>query len=128
MKKQISLFVFFLLFLPTVLLYSQQKEALTGCYTNLEYLKETGDVVGIEITIVFSTDGTNNQYYALVQEAHGKPNPPFLVKLETSKEGISFTNPAGKIFKGKITKKELTGKYDGTDETLKLKRKKSYWQ
>gem|GEM_PF-6169640 len=63
-----------------------------------------------------------------MQEAKGKPNPPILVQIEVNKDEIKFTTSDKKIFRGKINKKELVGKFEGTDETIKLKRKKSYWQ
>jgi len=71
------------------------------------------------------------QHYALVQEAEGVPTPPVLVQVKVDNNEIEFTIPdkqSSRTFKDKIGKKELTGKFVGSDEIVHLKRKKSYWQ
>ena len=108
--------------------YSQKKTQITGVYTNLEYVKESGDVVGMEVIIVYSTDGKNGQHYALVQEAQGLPSQPILVQVKVDKDGIEFSLSDKQVFRGKISKKELVGKFVGNENIIKLKRKKSYWQ
>lgn len=128
MLKQKYTLLLLLIVISFTLAYSQKQEQITGSYTSLEYVKESGDVIGMEVIIVYSTDGTKGQHYALVQEAKGKPNPPILVQVEVNKDEIKFTVSDKKIFRGKINKKELVGKFEGNDEVIKLKRKKSYWQ
>ncbi|MFA6541909.1 MAG: hypothetical protein WCT99_09935 [Bacteroidota bacterium] len=111
--------------------YSQKLQQITGIYTNFEYIRESGDVVGMEVIIVYSTDGMKGQHYALVQEAEGLPAPPVLVQVKVNNDEIEFTIPekqTTRTFKGKISKKELVGRFAGSDEAIHLKRKKSYWQ
>lgn len=82
----------------------------------------------MEIFLVYSVTDTEGQYYALVQEANGKPNPPVLVPVKVNRNEIDFTISDERSFHGKITKKTLVGKFEGSNETITLKRKKSYWQ
>lgn len=127
-KYVLILFLSVLFMCPT---YSQTRTKITGVYSNLEYIKENGDVVGMEINIVYSTDGTKGQHYALVQEAEGVPTPPVLVQVSVNKDEIEFSissQQSKRTFRGKIGKKELVGKFDGKVESIHLKRKKGYWQ
>ena len=131
MLKQKYILLLLLLVISFSLAFSQKQEQITGIYTNLEYVKESGDVVGMEVIIVYSTDGTKGQHYALFQEAQGQPSSPVLTQVTVNKDEIEFTIPdkqTNRTFKGKISKKELVGKFRGNDETIHLKRKRSYWQ
>ena len=128
-RKHILFFLFTVI--SVSLVYSQKLPRITGVYSNLQYGKESGDLIGMEVNIVYSTDGKNVQYYALVQEAKGVANPPVLVQVKVNKDEIEFTisdKEMNRTFRGKISKKELVGKFEGNDEAIQLKRKKSYWQ
>lgn len=107
---------------------------VTGMYSDMYYNREAGDVVGVEIFVLFSRDG----YYALFQDAPGSPSTPILVKAKIDGNKIEFTLPdrhgySGK-FNGVISENGLKGKFEGgqISESGKpvflLKRKHSYWQ
>jgi len=101
---------------------------ITGTFSDMGFVEESGDVVGTEITILFG----GNTYWVLYHEAEGQPAEPKLVKAKVNGTSIEFTvqGLSGKprIFKGKITKSNLTGSLLGLNESMKLPRKKSYWQ
>jgi hypothetical protein len=99
----------------------------TGCFTNIFYHEEAGDVLGTELFIVYSNDG----YYVLFQDAEGEPSPPQLVRATVTGDRISFQLPATQGFRtqtvtGNFTPTALTCKFAGT--IIKLIRGKSYWQ
>jgi len=103
---------------------------VTGIFSDLRYSNESGDVIGLEIFIVYAGD-----YYATVQVAEGIPESPFVVKLQVKDSNIEFTLPekAGSLsgvgkFTGKITAASLIGKFEHETEKRVLKRKNSYWQ
>lgn len=50
---------------------AQKKVPVTGFFTNMEYIKEAGDVVGMEVWIVYA----RGSYWATVQLAEGEPDP-----------------------------------------------------
>ena len=128
-RKHILVFLFILI--SVSLVYSQKLPQITGVYSNFQYGKESGELIGMEVNIVYSTDGKNVQYYALVQEAKGVANPPVLAQVKVNKDEIEFTisdKQMNRTFRGKISKKALVGKFEGNDEAIQLKRKKSYWQ
>lgn len=86
----------------------------------------------MEIFVVY---GGNHDYHAMIQAAEGVPEPPLLVKLNVTDSNVEFILPehAGSLselgnFKGKITARGLTGKFEKETETRVLKRKNSYWQ
>lgn len=110
---------------------TKQRIQITGMYSDLYHVPEAGDVVGLEIFVVYGGDC----YYATVQIAEGVPEPPVLVKLQITGSSIEFSLPvhAGSLselgkFKGKITATGLTGKFEKETTSRVLKRKKSYWQ
>lgn len=107
---------------------------VTGIYSDMYYNREAGDVVGVEIFVLFSRDG----YYVLFQDAPGSPAVPILVKAKIDGNKIEFTLPdrsgySGK-FDGVISGNELKGKFEGGQISASgasvfiLKRKHSYWQ
>ncbi len=49
----------------------------TGVYSNMSINPESGDLVGTEITILFSRNG----YWLLYQSAEGEPNDPVLLPI-----------------------------------------------
>ena len=105
------------------------KPRITGIYSNMRYIEDAGDVVGMEIFIVAGGDG----YYATVQIAEGEPAPPVVVKLEVKDSDIEFTLPAASglsadKFTGKISANGITGKFQNAVEKEFLTRRRSYWQ
>jgi len=105
----------------------QKKSAniqITGLYSNMYYVPEAGDVVGVEIFIVSGGDG----YYASVQVAEGAPAPPVITKVIVNGASIEFTLPEAGKYTGKISTSGLTGKFGSEAKASFLKRKNSYWQ
>ena len=100
----------------------------TGIYSNMRVHQETGDVLGMEVFITYSSNGIDDQYYALVQIAEGMPSPPNLVEAKVWGDSISFSIPMYGLFKGRITQKELRGKFTKSEDFDILKRQKSFWQ
>lgn len=109
-------------------------ERVTGVYSDMSFNKESGDVSGIEIFIVFSREG----YIAIFQDAEGSPSVPVAVPLSVKGSKIEFTLPVrngysgkfvGKIENGKLVGQFLEGEVgkEGRVE-IKLKKGRSYWQ
>lgn len=101
---------------------------ITGCYSDLYYNEEGGDLIGTEIFIVYAVKG----YYALYQESEGEPTVLALFPITVDGNNISFTVPSrgpeyGQ-FRGTIAGKWLTGRFANSDNDLVLERKESYWQ
>jgi hypothetical protein len=94
----------------------------------MKYYPDTGDIGGMEIFVTYCSGGINGSYYVLFQKAEGAPSTPQLVEANIWADSISFTIPQYGLFKGKISQKELRGKFDSFKEIEILKRKKSYWQ
>lgn len=105
---------------------------VTGIYSDLHYIEESGDLLGTEIFIVF---GGGGGYYAYLQCAEGGPSKPVLVmatvrgnEVELAPHNDQDSHCPNTKFKGKISTQGLKGKFDGTDYPALLKRKRSYWQ
>jgi hypothetical protein len=105
-----------------------EKIKVTGIYSSLVFNKEGGDVLGDEIIVGFSREG----YYVVFQTSEGEPIVPVVVPAIVSNQKITFTLPAPMNergqFIGKISRQGLVGKFQGTGQVLRLKRKTSYWQ
>lgn len=106
-----------------------QKVQITGTYSSLRYIEEAGDLVGMEVFISYSRDG----YHATVQIAEGVMFAPVFVDVQVKGSNIEFTLPGNsteraKRYKGRITVKGLTGKFEEDVAREFLPRKKSYWQ
>jgi len=63
----------------------------TGHFGQLEYHRESGDLLGIEVFIVL----TRSDYMAVVQLAEGAPGIPVVVPVTVERSSISFTVPVG---------------------------------
>lgn len=117
-----------LLFLAVVAFAANaQSVQVTGFFSNMEYFDETGDVVGMEVFILYSSGG----YWVLFQDAQGAPAAPVLVKAAITGDALEFTLPASAglgSFKGQVTASALVGKFSGMQKAIRLPRAKSYWQ
>jgi len=109
---------------------AQQTKAqtkVTGIFSDLNYVEEAGDLIGMEVFIFFAGEPR-----VLYQESAGEPMEPSLVKARIQGDSIEFTVPqlggGHRTFKGRITKTHLIGKFTGSRETIKLPRRSSYWQ
>jgi hypothetical protein len=119
------------LLLAPSLAWSATQTKVTGLFTDMHYISESGDVLGTEIFIIYSNSG----YYAVMQCAEGAPSKPVVVnasiignkiKLQPHNDPSSHCPMAS--FIGQITPSGLRGKFEGTDYTGLLKHQRSYWQ
>lgn len=99
-------------------------DLVPGLYENFRYVEEAGDVVGMGVFIVWSSNGLKSSFNALVQTAEGMPGTPVLVKVTVNGSDIEFSLPgddgAVTVFKGTVSKKGLAGTFG--DEKVMLKR------
>lgn len=65
------------------------KVPVTGFFTSMRYVAEAGDVVGMEVWIVYARGG----YWATVQLAEGEPEVPVVVPVEVSDRKVIFSLP-----------------------------------
>lgn len=114
---------------------AQKKPHITGFFTNMEYLEEAGDVVGMEVWIVYG----GGRYWATVQVAQGTPDPPIVVPATVNGPVVSFSvqestfntdgSPAqgdAVEFKGTVTATGIVGSF--ANQRIRLRRGNSYWQ
>ena len=100
---------------------------ITGCYSNLAYHEESGDLLGWELFIVFSSD----TYHVLFQESEGWPTVLLLLPLKVEGSSIRFTVPraaGGQEFTGTVSAAGITGRFADLNQEIFLPRKPSYWQ
>ena len=107
---------------------------ITGMYTDMRYQEQTGDILGVEVFLVFSRSG----YQIVFQDAEGSPSIPIVVSATVEKNRIEFDLPerggySGK-FSGTIGPRGIVGRFLSGQEnsfgkkTFELRRKPSYWQ
>jgi hypothetical protein len=105
----------------------------TGHFGRLEYHKESGDVVGLEVFIMRGRSG----YVAVVQVAEGVPADPVVVPTKLDGATLSFEIPSGKEilrYTGTVRPDGLYGRFDNdafsdrADGFFLLRRGQSYWQ
>jgi hypothetical protein len=111
---------------------AQTNPHVTGLFTNMMLVADSGDVVGMEVWIVYARGG----YWATMQLADGFPQPPIVVHAEVSGPKIGFEVPdpgpnrngsrATFRFTGEVNRAGLTGTFG--QQSVVLKRSKSYWQ
>ena len=109
------------------------KARVTGFFTNMQYIAEAGDVVGMEVWIVYA----RGEHWATVQLAEGEPDRPVIVPVQVSDRRISFDVPVPSTdsgnssntttlrFVGEVTKAGLTGTF--VQNRVVLKRGRTYW-
>lgn len=120
MKK---IFLLLVLLLPKHLL--AEEVSVTGVYSNLAYHEDSGDLMGIEVHVLYSYSG----YFAVVQCGGGDPA---IVSAEVEAETIAFSldedgkdNCSLKKYEGHILEEGLNLK--SGSENLLLPRQESYW-
>lgn len=124
-----------LILLLTFGVTARKKAGVTGFYSNMQYIKEAGDVIGMEVWIVYA----RGNYWATVQLAQGAPDPPVVVPMQVSGQRVGFSIPEHLVgsdgrrapdlvlkFDGIVTGAALTGVFG--EERVTLKRGNSYWQ
>ena len=68
---------------------------VTGLFSDMRRIADAGDLVGMEVFIVYSTDGIRGRHWAFVQIAEGVPAQPFLVEVSVVGDQIQFVTAAG---------------------------------
>lgn len=114
---------------------AQQPPRVTGFFTDMHYIQETGDVLGDEVWIVYA----RGKFWATVQIAEGSPEPPVVVPVEVSGSTVKFAitqkqvGPDGKPvpdlvipFEGTVTQFGLSG--TANSGPFNLQRHASFWQ
>lgn len=133
MKTIIYSLCFYLL-TPLPSLTANATEKFTGIYSDMYFNQEGGDVLGIEIFIVFSNDG----YKVIFQDAEGVPSVPIVIAAEIKDNKIMFELPdrtgySGK-FIGRFIKNKLIGHFESGalshtgNPIITLEYRRSYWQ
>ena len=103
--------------------------APTGLFSDLRYIEEAGDLIGMEVYLVQGRSG----YSAIVQCAGGEPADPVVVEAEVDGATVSFELPKGQpecgtMFRGVVSAKGLRGRFVGESKDRWLPRKKGYWE
>lgn len=115
--------------LPFVAPAAEKTPKITGIFSDMRYHKESGDVLGTEIFIVFSNKG----HFAVVQCAEGAPGAPASVPVTVKGAKIAFTLPDDRSgcsgdFQGTVSATGLKGRFKNESADVSLQRKQSYWQ
>lgn len=105
-----------------------------GTYTSFEYHEESGDIVGIEISIIPS----RTEYWVVFQESQGEPRAPIIVPAKIYNDTITFELPDSSNYSGRFVGKFLKGYIVGEFESsvlapdgskfFRLRYGSSYWQ
>lgn len=99
----------------------------TGTYTDMRYQRESGDVVGTEVSVVYSRQG----YYVVYQSSEGEPGVPVVVPAKVQGVSLQFDVPGATDARGRFTgtfdAAGLVGSFSGSQERVDLKRSVSYW-
>lgn len=104
---------------------------ITGTFSSLAYNDESGDLGGMEISIVYG----GGNHYAVVQCSEGSPGIPFVAEIQVQGSRIRFTLPKDSAsgcpeatYNGIVSSEGLRGQFAGLGEPELLRRKSSYWQ
>jgi len=118
------------LLLVSITIASPNTIKYTGTFSSLEYHKEGGDLLGVELRIVWTRAG----YQGVLQISEGEPDELIIVHpvFEDNKVSFKFDKPGAYrgVFKGTINQKGIIGvlKFDtGGISKIELERKRSYW-
>ncbi|MBA4215829.1 MAG: hypothetical protein IIA03_10860 [Proteobacteria bacterium] len=106
--------------------------AVEGIYSDLRWIPGEADLLGFEFFIV---NGGVSGYYAVLQCAEGEATRPALVKAQVTGERIEFEahSQAGSLcpkarFVGTVSRRGLTGRFDGSDFDITLARRPRFWR
>ncbi len=109
-----------------------ERVKITGCFTDMHDVAETGDVVGMEVCVRYGSSGEGADHWVLFQIAEGRPAPPVLVRAAVKGDSVEFTLPVsqGRVgtFKGKVSASACVGTFSGMQSPVRLPRGKSYWE
>ncbi len=125
-----------LISLSGLVLVAQQRPHVTGFFSDMHYVPEAGDLVGMEVWVI----SVGGDYFATVEIAEGVPTIPVVVPAEVSRSRLKFTiresrtDQSGKalpdsvtVYEGVVTKAGFAGKFVNGQQ-FSLRRKSSYWQ
>ena len=110
----------------------KNKKIRAGSYSDMCYNKESGDVSGIEVILVY----TKKDYYVYFQDSESMPAVPIVIPAKVNGNKIEFIIPSnqGTYFNGKFSGEykdgNLFAKIDGYTfyaDKLILKRQDIYW-
>ncbi len=104
---------------------------ITGIYSDIVYIEEEGDYVGVEVFILLSTEDGKPHYFALVQFAEGEPEPPQLVNVSVDGVRVEFNAmyfDRQVRFVGTVTWDGLQGDFIDLNQNVLLPKKSSIWQ
>ena len=109
--------------ITSVVAADQNRPRVTGFFSDMHFVQEAGDVIGIEVWIAFA----RGSYWATVQLAEGEPEVPIVVKALVNGDHIEFhLNEPNEDFKGRVVGDRLVGNLGA--ERISLPRRRSYWQ
>lgn len=115
---------------PAAYSISESPPKITGTFSDMYFNREGGDLLGTEVHIVVAKSG----YQAAVQFADGSPSNLIVVNVRTNGRKVFFDIPDDSqnsgCFSGEISSSGLRGKLffkGGGEETISLRRKRSYW-
>jgi hypothetical protein len=116
----------------SAVLAAEKKLKYTGTFTNLEYNKEGGDLLGEEIKIVLVPQG----YQGALQIAEGGPSQLMVFDVIFDGDRIKFEIPSSYpiygsgVFEGQIDTRGIRGVLrfkGGAANRVNWKRGRSYW-
>ncbi len=125
------------LLIPLTMGMSSANEACSyksssGTYSSFSSHPESGDLLGIEITVLWA----RGSYYTVFQSSEGEPTVPVIAKADVKDGNIHFILPPEspyREFKGVITPCSVTGSFVGGqlspigEKEFTLEKKNSYW-
>jgi hypothetical protein len=121
---------FVLLISVSSLSYGEENVKRTGTFSDLAYHSESGDLVGVEIRIIYSASG----YQAMIQIAQGEAGCLVLIPVSYDNSRVKFQIPDSHVyagsFEGEIGPSNLKGVLrfkTGAEMKVDLERKRSYW-
>src|SRR5438552_13400238 len=85
----LTTFALAVLFAAVVIAQRPAQPKRTGLFGKLQYHKESGDVNGLEVFVMYSRRG----YVATIQVAEGEPDVPRVVDVSLIGNNISFAFP-----------------------------------
>ncbi|MCM0148313.1 hypothetical protein [Photobacterium galatheae] len=87
--------------------------SITGIYSSLNVHDESGDILGIEVTISESYSG---KYFVTFQASEGQPRIPVVSEANVNRNEITFhvneKNGYQGLFRGEISSGQLKGHFE----------------
>ena len=133
---KVILLAAFILSFSCLFASNKSEPDIMGMYSNFCYNSEGGDLLGMEVFLVYSDAYGKEDYYVYFQASEGGTYSPILVKahVDTKKMTVEFVFPkgtemGGAKFFGVIKKDGMQVNIKGTGYKNEwLKRQPSYWE